>query len=584
MIVRELLTLLGFTIDQASYQKAQKAYDSLQGKLTQQQKVGQAANEALKKQGQAAAEAAKGTNMLGQALGMMQRFAAQAGLQATLQQFVQFASSADETQNVIKQLFGDAGLAEVTAWSETMGAAMGRSKYSLQQFASTLGAVIQPIAKSDEQAQAMAQSLAELSVDLGSFFNTRDEDAMAALRSGLTGEYESLKRYGVVLNDTTLQEIARAKGLKKKVSQMTAAEKTELRYAAILQRTERVKGDAIRTSEGFANSSKAIKEAMKDLGTEMAKSVLPKIEKLILFARNALRWFNKTAKGTKILQTAMYALAGVTAILAAEFYAAFILPALAIGALIIVVEDLWTTLEGGQSILRDIIDGMFGEGTTAQVLAWIDATFGPLFEELDKLDARGIWQTFADGADNAGFAVQRLIEKMIELLSWINPVTAAWKGMAAAGRAVGILDDDSVEQSRAMGRGMNAPAAESISDELALRMQQQRDAIAAGVARRNANRAERARQEKYGAASFNMEEAANRGPIVPYASGPAVYAPMAPAPAAEGGGGGAPAVNLAAPTIIINGGDTAAVKRVVKETMQEERKKTIAAVGGRGRS
>ena len=40
MIVRELLTLLGFTVDKASYDRAAKTYDSLQGKRLGQQKAG----------------------------------------------------------------------------------------------------------------------------------------------------------------------------------------------------------------------------------------------------------------------------------------------------------------------------------------------------------------------------------------------------------------------------------------------------------------------------------------------------------------------------------------------------------------
>jgi hypothetical protein len=492
-----------------------------------------------------------------------------------LMNFTELASSADETQNVIKQLFGDRGLKEVSDWSESMGAAMGRSKYSLQQYASTLGAVIQPIAKSDEQAQAMAQSLAELSVDLGSFFNTTDEDAMRALRSGLTGEYESLKRYGVVLNDTTLQEIASAKGLRKKVTQMTAAEKAELRYEAILKRTERVKGDAIRTGDGFANSSKAIKEALKDLGTEMAKTVLPKLEKLIRFGRDALRGFNKMTKGTHVLEVAMYTLAGVAAVLAAEFYSAFILPALAVGALILVVDDLWATLEGGESVMRDVLDGMFGEGTTAQVVAWIKATFGPLFAELDKLDARGVWDTFAAGVDNAGFAVERLIDKLIDLLGWLNPIEAGLRGL----EAVNVIDRGA--KGRTTRRGLDAPLAESLADELALRQAEQSANIARDVAARKARREERAREEKYGPRQYSVlpvEQAAGYGVLM---------APLpAAAPSAPAGGGatGPTTVTIHGPTININGGDTAAVKRAVAEAAEAERKKTAAALGKRGRS
>src|SRR3954467_10743157 len=158
MIVRELLTLLGFTVDQASYQKAQKAYDSLQGKLTQQQKVGQQANAALQQQGKAATEAAKGTGLLGQALGMMQRFAAQAQITNLLQKFTTLASDANETRSALDQLFGKEGGKQVEAWAETTGEAMGRSRYDLQAYASRLGSVLGPMAKTPEEAQKMAQS------------------------------------------------------------------------------------------------------------------------------------------------------------------------------------------------------------------------------------------------------------------------------------------------------------------------------------------------------------------------------------------------------------------------------------------
>jgi hypothetical protein len=584
MIVRELLTLLGFTVDQASYQKAQKAYDSLQGKLTQQQKAGQQANQALQQQGKAAAEAAKGAGMLGQALGMMQRFAAQAQISGLLQKFTQLASDANETRSALDQLFGKKGGGQVEQWAETAGAAMGRSRYDLQAYAARLGSVLGPMSKTPEEAQKMAQSFSELAVDLGSFFNTSDAEAMQSLRSGLTGEYESLKKYGIVLNDTTLQEVASQRGIKKKITQMSQVEKTELRYAAILARSKAAQCDATRTADGYANSTKALQAYLDDLGRDAAKLVIPRLERLVRWGKDAVKWFNKSAKGTHVLEAAMYTLAAVAGILAAEFYGAFVLPALAIGALILLVDDLWTTLEGGESITRDLIDGMFGEGTTAQVVSWIKATFGPLMAELDKLDARGIWETFSAGVDNAGFAMERLIEKTIRLLSWLNPAVAAFRGLKAAGQAAGILDDNSVEDNRAMGQGMNAPIAESISDELALRQRDQAAAIQAGVSARNARRAEKERQDKYGASSWNMEAMANRGPVVPYASGPAVYAPAAPAAAGGGGGGGAAAVNLAAPTIIINGGDTAAVKRVVTEAIEAERKKTAAALGGRGRS
>lgn len=581
MIVRELLTLLGFTVDKASYDKAARQYDQLQGKLAKTQPGAQSAEDAHRLR-EEAKKAASGVGMLNSALQMAQRFAAQAGLSNLAQQWVQMASDVNETGNVLESVFGEQGRQQVEAWSEAQSQAMGRSKYSLQQYTSQLGAVLGPILGEQDRAREMSQSLAGLAVDLGSFFNATDEDAMRALRSGLTGEYESLKRFGVVLNDSTLAEIARTKGIKKKVTQMTVAEKTELRYAAIIERTKAAQGDAAKTGNEFANASKAVKEAMKDLGTDIGKTVLPKVKIFIRGLRDLLNWFNKAAKGSHVLEVAMYTLAGVAAILAAEFYSAFVLPALAIGALIVIIDELWTTLEGGDTILRRLIDGMFGEGTTAQVTKWIKDTFGPLMEAFEKLGAQGVWKQFQFGADNAGFAVQRLIEKIIDLVSWLTPMGIAWKGFKAGAQAAGLMDED---VQRSMGRGMDAPVAQSIKDELALRMRDQAAELAAIERRRAAAK----REEQYGPSSFNMldfaaSQRAGLMPGVPSAGGAGMVGAPLLAPAGAGAPGpSSPTVNNST-TININGGDPAATKRVVDEALDARDKKTAAALGRRGRS
>lgn len=563
MIVRELLTLLGFTVDKASYDKASKAYDQLQGKMVASQKSTAAV----------AQRAAAGTNVLGQALGMVQRFAAAAGLSHLGKEMIDLASSANETSNVLESIFGKDHLGEIEDWSARTGAAMGRSKYSLQQYASTLGAVLGPVTANKDEAEAMAKKFAELSVDLGSFFNTTDEDAMRALRSGLTGEYESLKRYGVVLNDTTLQEIANARGMHKKVTQMSVAEKTQLRYAAILQRTQAAQGDAAKTLDGFANSSKAFNENLKEIKTEMGRAVLPTVNKFLKLLREGVTWFNKASKSSHVLEVAMYALAAVAGIIAAEFYGAFILPALGIAALIAVVDELWTTLEGGDTVLRDIL----GEDMTNKLVQG----FAELKRALEELDAAAMWEIWSNEIDNVGFAIEELIAKLADLAGWLNPATATGRLVTMGLRKAGILGQEDATE-RAMGRGMDAPVAETLADKLALRRQDQDRGVAAGLATRR----EKKRHEAYQRSQFNMmEDAAGRAlPLMPFAStatAASVAAPVASASPA----GPMPIINNTGDTnIVINGGDPDKVKRVVTETMEAERRKTAAALGRRGRS
>lgn len=551
-VVRELITLLGFSVDKASYAKAERAYDQLYGKVS---------TGAAQATGKAAQQAAKGTNQLAQALGMLQRVAAAAGLSHMVKDMVGLASDANEVKSALGQVFGEQGGEGVSAWAATMSQELGRSKYALESFASRLGAVAQPMLGNRQRAQEMSQAFAALAVDMGSFYNTSDEDALLALRSAMTGEAESIKRYGVVMNDATMQQYAFQQGIKKKITAMTIAEKTELRYGFIMQATANAQGDAKRTGDGYANSTKRLQDAMRDLKTDMGKTVIPTVEKLVHMASAGVTAFNEMAANSNILRTAMWTLAGVAGVVAFEFVGAFILPAIGVAALILLIDDLWTTMEGGESVIRDI----FGEGF-AQSLQNIK-------REFDELGLVGMWENFAAGADNLGFAVQRLAEKFVNLLGWLNPIVAGFRLLKMAGQAMGIVGQDDAE-GRAMGRGLDAPVAGSISEELALRQRDQAASIRAGVAARR----ERERYAKYGPSSYSVVPPAAAEPPMGYG------VLQAPVPGAAGASGTeALTFNMAAPTIVINGGDEARVKRVVTETMEAERRKTMAAVGQRGR-
>ena len=49
-------------------------------------------------------------------------------------------------------------------------------------------------------------SLVQLASDMASFNNTSVDDALLALRSGLSGETEPLKRFGIALSEVRLKE------------------------------------------------------------------------------------------------------------------------------------------------------------------------------------------------------------------------------------------------------------------------------------------------------------------------------------------------------------------------------------------
>jgi len=318
-------------------------------------------------------------------------------------QLLKLASSANETSNVIQTAFGDFG-ESVETWAATQAKAMGRSRFELREFAAQVGAMAQPILGSEEAAAEMSTQIAQLAVDLGSFFDANDPDALRALKSGLIGNTEPMLKFGVVMKEANLQAFALSKGITKQVKDMNEAEKTQLRFQFIMNQTKKAQGDAAKTAAGYANSTKALKAALKDslitLGKEFIPAMEALLEVLVPIARmsgtvlvkgfkSVARVFKAAGMAASFVNEKFGALGkvliavsvGLTAlgiaflfvgqnatIAALKTAAAWIIASaplllmivlfgIIIGAILLVIEDLMTMGEGGESVIGTLIQG-----------------------------------------------------------------------------------------------------------------------------------------------------------------------------------------------------------------------------------
>lgn len=188
---------------------------------------------------------------------------------------VKFASDAQETASALDAVFGKSGADSIDKWADQASAAVGRSSNAMKEQAAVLGAMLKPMTGSADAALRMSQTLSTLAVDLGSFFNVADSDVLTAVKAGLTGESEPLKRFGVVMNEASLNAFALANGLKMKTNAMTEAEKVTLRYAFILSQTKDAQGDAARTANSFGNQMKRLQGNARDVATTFGEALLP---------------------------------------------------------------------------------------------------------------------------------------------------------------------------------------------------------------------------------------------------------------------------------------------------------------------
>ena len=201
---------------------------------------------------------------------------------------IESASKMDELANVTRQVF-ESSTKEIEQWAKTIDREVGRSIYQMQNFASVYGSMFKGAGFDTSFFKQISKDLATFTADFSSFFNVTDDEAFTAIKGALTGETEALKRYGLILNDTTMAEYALSQGIKEKWQNLDTATKMQLRYNKLMEMTTYIQGDASRTIDGYANSLKKAEGLIDNIATAMGQKLLP-------FATKVVHMFNGIAE------------------------------------------------------------------------------------------------------------------------------------------------------------------------------------------------------------------------------------------------------------------------------------------------
>lgn len=198
---------------------------------------------------------------------------------------VSMASNLEESQSKVNVVFGNSAKI-VNDFAETSARSFGITKQAALEATGTFGNLLQAFGTGKGQAAEMSTTLIGLAADLASFNNTGIEDAIQALRSGLSGETEPLKRFGVAINDARLKQEAMTLGLYDGKGALDINAKTQAAYALILKDTGLAQGDFERTSGGFANQMRILKASLTDAATELGTVLLPYFKTFVTFVND----------------------------------------------------------------------------------------------------------------------------------------------------------------------------------------------------------------------------------------------------------------------------------------------------------
>lgn len=210
-------------------------------------------------------------------------------------------SDLNETMNKVEVSFG-ANASAVKEWSKGSIESMGLAQQSALDAAALFGDMGTGMGQTTAEASKMSMSLTQLGADMASFKNVSFERAQTALAGIYTGETEALKSLGIVMTQTNLEEYAAAKGIKTKLNEMSQAEKVQLRYNYVMDKTKNAQGDFARTSDGIANQTRMTSERVKQLSAEFGEKLAPAFGRLLEIGGKVLDFFGRLdAKGQTIL-------------------------------------------------------------------------------------------------------------------------------------------------------------------------------------------------------------------------------------------------------------------------------------------
>ena len=169
----------------------------------------------------------------------------------------------------------DKNAGQIESWAKGAYKNFGIAKTTALDMANSFGALASGMGLTERKTYDYSKALTELSVDMVAFHGGRLDVAETALNSIFTGETESLKKYGIVMTQANLQQFAHNEGIRKKISEMTEAEKVQLRYDFVMEKSQQVIGHYNKEQDNATTQLLKFKEGLKELGVSFSEQILP---------------------------------------------------------------------------------------------------------------------------------------------------------------------------------------------------------------------------------------------------------------------------------------------------------------------
>lgn len=349
------------------------------------------------------------------------------------------AGASDLSESISKNntVFGEASAA-VIAFSEGAAKGLGQSQAQALEATGVFGNLIRSLGVGAQPAADMSVQFTKLASDLASFNNTDVGTALDALRAGLTGETEPLKKFGVNINDATLKAEAMRMGLIKSTKEaLDPQAKAMASYSLIMAQTGLAQGDFARTSGGLANQQRILSAQFTDVKAKVGAALLPAMTSAVVFINGSVipaliglgQWLGpKLGAAISFIRDGigqfMEAFRSVRTLGSWDAHGPFEKLGVAVARIIPVIQELAATwLPRIREALAFVVDHwkLFAAGAVLVVAPLAAVVGGLIYAYTHSERFRDIVQTvFAWLRDNVPPIVQGVVEAVMAAWSWLS--------------------------------------------------------------------------------------------------------------------------------------------------------------------
>lgn len=404
MIVQELFSIFGFKTDETTLKNVEASLDSM-----------------LKK---------------AESFGNRMTLYITAPLVAFAGLGVKNAAENIEEMEKFNNVFGESA-ETVGKWSDEVANKFRLTNTEVKAALSNIQSFFLGIGAERGTASELSKEVYQLAADFGAFTKQGAEQAQQAIQMGLTGMGRGLKQYGIIIDDTRMKETAARMGLHKTVETMTEVEKSMVRLAMMRESMGDmgVLGAADKASKRLGASLRAVKNGFLEFAESIGMMIAPAVEKissklwdffkflsedlspaikwmlviiggLVAIAGPVIVAFTTMAGAGLMFKTMLDKIAfaasraGVAVgVLLTEAVLIAAGVAAAAGIIILAIDDIYTYLNGGESVI-----GKF-------IAPW--SKIGPAFKETFL----PLWILFKEALSDALSIVKNVVGLITNLLT-----------------------------------------------------------------------------------------------------------------------------------------------------------------------